>query len=47
MAKRVAEENLMLASNRKRKDVTEGVQENMKRQGEIIDQKHSYSTMIR
>lgn len=39
MLKRVAEENMMLASNRKRQEVTERVQENMKRQQEIINNK--------
>jgi hypothetical protein len=47
MLKRIAEENMMLASNRKRRDVTDHVTENLKRQQQIVDQKHTYSTMIR
>jgi hypothetical protein len=47
MLKRVNEENMMMAANRKRKEVTEHVQDNLKRQQDIIDSKHTYSTMIR
>ena len=47
MRKRVAEENLMLASNKKRKDVNDHIVENMKRQEEIHNAKVTYSTMIR
>lgn len=47
MAKRVAEENMMLASNRKRKEVTEHMTENLKRQKEIENNKATVQTMIR
>ena len=47
LAKRVAEENMMLASNKKRQEVNDHVTENIKRQQETNSQKHSYQTMIR
>ncbi|CDW75350.1 UNKNOWN [Stylonychia lemnae] len=47
MLKRVQEENLMMSSNRKRTEVVSNVQENIKRQQDINNAKHTYSTMIR
>lgn len=47
MAKRVAEENMMLASNRKRREVTDHQTENLKRQKEIENGKVGVQTMIR
>jgi hypothetical protein len=47
MQKRVAEENLMLASNKKRQFVTQEVQDAMKAQKDVTAAKISYSTMIR
>ena len=45
--KRVAEENLMAASNKKRQNYTSNVQENLKRADDIYNSKVSYATLIR
>ena len=47
MAKRVAEENRMLAANKKRQEVQKEVLDSMKAQAETHSQKITYSTMIR
>ena len=47
MQRRVAEENLMLAANKKRQIVQKDVLESMKAQQDIHASKITHSTMIR
>ena len=47
MRKRVAEENMMMAANKKRLNVQDDVTTNMKNDKDINNNKISYSTMIR
>lgn len=47
LQRRIAEENLMLAANKKRQIVADEVQTTMKAQKDIHNSKVTYSTMIR
>ena len=47
LAKRVAQENLMLSANKRRTIVQDDVTEAMRQQDHIVNAKTTYSTMIR